>query len=83
MLLHAKRRNLGEGCRLHPADPPGQLAWAAPMLDRDLARRVDFDGIGAQYVDDHFEIARIANLQHRRAGLHDGLAFLRDFEDDA
>jgi hypothetical protein len=82
LFFHAERRNFGEGCRLNPANSSGKLSLSAPMLDHHLSAGANFDCVGAQNVNDYFEIARIPNLQQWRAGLDDGFAFLSNFQHD-
>ena len=80
MLFNTKGRNLGEGRWLNPADPPGKFSLPAPMLDHHLCAGTNLDSIRAQHVDHDFEITRVSDLQQWRARLHDGFAFLRDFQ---
>ena len=69
----------GSTRRTRPASVPG----SAPVFDGDLRAGVNFDGIGAEHVDDHFQVARIADFKNWRARLHDCFALLRHLENEA
>ena len=68
---------------LNPAHAPSERAWSAPVFDGHLRAGMNFDGIGAEHIDDHFEVAWIADFENRRARLHHRFALLCHFENEA
>ncbi len=83
LLLDAERGDLGEAGQLDAADAAVQRLLAAPAFDEHGATRVNRDGVGREHVGDDLEVGRIAHVEQRLAGGHDGLALVMAREDDA